>query len=81
MAAGAIATPKILMLSGIGPAAHLKEHGLPVLVDAPEVGANLQDHTETPVVALCNGPYGYFGHDRGYRQMRNGEAPSIEAAS
>ena len=38
----------------------------------PEVGANLQDHTETPVVALCNGPYGYFGHDRGYRQLRNG---------
>lgn len=72
MAAGAIATPKILMLSGIGPAAHLGEHGIPTMVDAPEVGANLQDHTETPVVALCNGPYGYFGHDRGWRQMRNG---------
>jgi choline dehydrogenase len=72
MAAGAIATPKILMLSGIGPAAHLKEHGIDPLVDQPGVGANLQDHTETPVVALCNGPYGYFGHDRGYRQMRNG---------
>ena len=42
------------------------------MVDRPEVGANLQDHTETPVVALCNGPYGYFGHDRGYRQLRNG---------
>lgn len=72
MAAGAIATPKILMLSGIGPAAHLKEHGIGALVDAPEVGGNLQDHTETPVVALCNGPYGYHGHDRGWRQMRNG---------
>ena len=72
MAAGAIATPKILMLSGIGPAAHLREHGIAAIVDAPEVGANLQDHTETPVVALCNGAYGYFGHDRGYRQMRNG---------
>ena len=72
MAAGAIATPKILMLSGIGPAGHLKEHGIAAVVDQPAVGANLQDHTETPVVALCNGPYGYFGHDRGLRQMRNG---------
>ena len=60
------------MLSGIGPAAHLKEHGIAAVVDQPGVGANLQDHTETPVVALCNGPYGYFGHDRGLRQMRNG---------
>ncbi len=72
MAAGAIATPKILMLSGIGPAGHLREHGIAAVVDQPGVGANLQDHTETPVVALCNGPYGYFGHDRGLRQMRNG---------
>jgi choline dehydrogenase len=72
MAAGAIATPKILMLSGVGPAEHLKARGIAAVVDRPEVGANLQDHTETPVVALCNGPYGYFGHDRGFRQMRNG---------
>ena len=72
MAAGAIATPKILMLSGIGPADHLRAHGVSPVVDLPGVGANLQDHTETPVVALCNGPYGYYGHDRGWRQMRNG---------
>ncbi|HVL20326.1 MAG TPA: GMC oxidoreductase, partial [Amaricoccus sp.] len=72
MAGGAIATPKILMLSGIGPAEHLASLGIPALVDHPGVGANLQDHTETPVVALCNGPYGYFGHDKGLRQMRNG---------
>lgn len=72
MAAGAIATPKILMLSGLGPAAHLKEHGIRPLVDLPGMGGNLQDHTETPVVALCNGRYGYYGHDRGWRQIRNG---------
>ncbi|WP_169583063.1 MULTISPECIES: GMC family oxidoreductase N-terminal domain-containing protein [Microbacterium] len=41
---GAINTPQLLMLSGIGPADHLAEHGIPVLVDAPEVGSNLQDH-------------------------------------
>jgi len=72
LAAGAIATPKLLMLSGIGPAAHLKTHGITALIDLPGVGANLQDHVETPVVARCNGPYGYYGHDRGWKQMRNG---------
>ncbi len=44
LAGGTINTPQLLMLSGIGPAAHLAEHGIPTLVDAPEVGANLQDH-------------------------------------
>ncbi|MFO1143817.1 MAG: GMC family oxidoreductase N-terminal domain-containing protein [Amaricoccus sp.] len=72
MAAGALATPKILMLSGIGPAAHLAEHGIAAALDLSGVGQNLQDHTETPVLAFCNGPYGYFGHDRGFRQIRNG---------
>ena len=60
LAAGAIATPKILMLSGIGPADHIAAHGLRALVDLPGVGANFQDHVETPVLAFCNGPYGYF---------------------
>jgi choline dehydrogenase len=41
---GAVNTPQLLMLSGIGPAAHLAEHGVDALVDAPEVGGNLQDH-------------------------------------
>ena len=44
LAAGAFASPHLLMLSGIGPADHLREHGLPVAVDSPEVGRNLQDH-------------------------------------
>ena len=46
LAASPINTPKLLMLSGIGPAAHLVEHGLPVVADRPGVGANLQDHLE-----------------------------------
>ncbi len=41
---GAINTPQLLMLSGIGPAEHLAAHGVPVVVDAPGVGENLQDH-------------------------------------
>ncbi|MHC3000566.1 GMC family oxidoreductase [Microbacterium sp. HJ5] len=44
LSGGAVNTPQLLMLSGIGPAEHLAEHGIPVLVDSPEVGANLQDH-------------------------------------
>ena len=44
LSGGAINTPQLLMLSGIGPAEHLAEHGIDVVVDAPGVGANLQDH-------------------------------------
>ncbi|WEG09154.1 GMC family oxidoreductase N-terminal domain-containing protein [Microbacterium horticulturae] len=41
---GAVNTPQLLQLSGIGPADHLRDRGIHPLVDAPEVGANLQDH-------------------------------------
>ncbi|WP_054308899.1 choline dehydrogenase [Mesorhizobium sp. 1M-11] len=46
VAASSINSPKILMLSGIGPARHLAEHGIPVVADRPGVGQNLQDHME-----------------------------------
>ena len=44
LSAGSLISPKLLMLSGIGPADHLREHGIEVLVDAPSVGTNLQEH-------------------------------------
>lgn len=44
LSGGAVNTPQLLMLSGIGPRDHLAEHGIRVLVDAPGVGSNLQDH-------------------------------------
>ncbi|WP_181872569.1 choline dehydrogenase [Phyllobacterium bourgognense] len=46
VAASSINSPKLLMLSGIGPAAHLKEHGIDVVADRAGVGQNLQDHME-----------------------------------
>lgn len=72
LCAGAIATPRILMGSGIGPQAHLRQHGITPLVDLRGVGENLQDHTEVPVLSFCNGPYGYYRQDRGWNQIRNG---------
>jgi choline dehydrogenase len=59
LSAGALATPKLLMLSGIGPAAHLAEHGIEVLQDLPGVGQNLQDHIEISLIYQLNGPHSY----------------------
>ena len=50
LSAGAINSPQLLMLSGIGPAQLLRAHDLAVKVDLPGVGANLNDHTMTPIV-------------------------------
>src|SRR5690606_22476700 len=46
LSASAINSPKLLMLSGIGPAEHLKDKGIEVVADRPGVGQNLQDHLE-----------------------------------
>ena len=70
--AGALVTPQILMLSGIGPAEELAQHGIEVMVDLPGVGQNLQDHHEVPVLSFCNGPYGYYQQDAGWNRLRNG---------
>lgn len=50
LAGGAINSPQLLLLSGIGPAAHLAEHGIDTVVDLPGVGANLQDHPAVPMI-------------------------------
>ncbi|UYV38996.1 choline dehydrogenase [Rhodobacteraceae bacterium D3-12] len=62
VAASAFNSPKLLMLSGIGPAAHLAEHGIDVLVDRPGVGANLQDHLEVYFQMAASQPITLYKH-------------------
>lgn len=63
VSAGAIHSPHILMLSGIGEAAHLAEHGIPVVRDLPGVGQNWRDHVAVTVKQTCSQPvslYNFF---------------------
>ena len=55
LAAGSIGSTQILLLSGIGPAAHLREHGIDVVLDRPGVGANLQDHLQLRLIYKVDG--------------------------
>jgi choline dehydrogenase len=59
VSSGAIGSPRLLQLSGIGPADHLRSVGLPVVFDQPGVGSNLQDHLDLFVIAECTGPHTY----------------------
>lgn len=72
LTAGSFHSPKLLMLSGIGPAAELTRHGIDVIHDAPEVGANYQDHVGAPVTRRLNGAVGLYGQDRGLAAVKNG---------
>jgi choline dehydrogenase len=55
LAGGAVNSPQLLMLSGVGPASHLREHGIDVVADLPGVGANLQDHPAVPLIWYTRG--------------------------
>lgn len=56
LSSGAIGSPQILMLSGLGEAAQLKDHGIDVINNLPGVGKNLQDHLQARLVHKCNEP-------------------------
>ncbi|WP_027259472.1 choline dehydrogenase [Leisingera aquimarina] len=60
LAASSLNSPKMLMLSGIGPAKHLAEHGIEVVADRPGVGQNLQDHLEFYFQFACKQPITLF---------------------
>ena len=55
LAAGAIGSAQLMLLSGVGPAQHLHEHGIPVVLDRPGVGANLQDHLQLRLIYRVDG--------------------------
>ena len=59
LAAGAIGSPHLLLLSGVGPADELRQMGLGVVADSPEVGRNLQDHLDFCTVNRCTQPISY----------------------
>ena len=72
LAASSINSPKLLMLSGIGPGAHLAEHGLAVVADRPGVGENLQDHLELYIQMASRQPITLFRHWNLYGKARIG---------
>ncbi len=84
VATGAFNTPQLLMLSGVGPADHLRAHDVPVVVDAPGVGGNLQDRYEMTVVTEYERPfsvldgktYGQPG-DPGLSEWRSGDPNAL----
>ena len=65
---GAFNSPQLLLLSGVGPAGDLREHGLPVVQDLPGVGQNLQDHLEVYVQHRCTQPVSVAPALDGWRQ-------------
>ena len=60
LASSSINSPKLLMLSGIGPAAHLAAHGIEIVADRPGVGQNLQDHLEVYIQMAASQPVSLF---------------------
>jgi choline dehydrogenase len=79
---GAVHSPQLLMLSGIGPAEHLREHGLEVVQDSPEVGSNLHDHLAVPVIfraqhtTTLDGAERHLGHLAQYAWGKTGPLSS-----
>ena len=69
---GAIKTPQLLMLSGIGPAGELRKHDIPLRHELPAVGSNLQDHLKIHCTWRCTRPITYHRVDRPWNKLRIG---------
>lgn len=84
LAGGAFNTPQLLMLSGVGPEEHLREHGIDVVAASPGVGGNLQDRYEMTVVTEFDRPFGVldgktYGNrrDPGLAEWRSGDPNAL----
>lgn len=71
LSAGAINSPKLMMLSGIGPADALHRHGIAVVHDLPGVGRNLHDHLDAYLCMRLKEPVSYTGADKGLPMLRH----------
>ena len=69
---GAIGSPRLLLLSGIGPSQHLASVGVKVVHDLPGVGSNLQDHVDICVISECTGDHSYDGLQKPHRLLLAG---------
>jgi len=82
VSAGTIASPKVLLASGVGAAGHLRDHGVPVVADNPAVGRNLQEHATTMMLWHVNvrtlntelTPWGFVRHGLNYALRGRGPA-------
>jgi choline dehydrogenase len=72
LCAGAVGSPQILMLSGIGPAEHLREMGIDPMLDRPGVGANLNEHPDFVLKYRCARPVSLWPYTRGARKVLAG---------
>lgn len=69
---GGIKSPQLLMLSGVGPAAHLRQHGIQAIVEAPRVGYNLQNHPFYRLQYTLNRPMTAYSYIRPFNAMKAG---------
>lgn len=72
LSAGSFQSPKLLMLSGIGPRDVLDRHGIDIVHESDEVGRNYHDHMGTPVTRRLKKPIGVYGSDRGLKAVKVG---------
>lgn len=73
LSSGVYGSPQLLMLSGIGPGKHLTSHGIPVVVDSPSVGQNLQDHAASMLTFHSQNPYADKRHSSTYYTEATGK--------
>lgn len=72
LCAGALSTPKILMLSGIGPSEELAKHAIKPVAVSEQLGQNFQDHLEVSVYGRAREPISLLGNDKGLKALKHG---------